>query len=182
MSSDWNTLDRQAPIPCVRDKAKKSFEAPTVKFQFEREQTKTVTKETQDDHGVPTGHVVETSTYIKDCEVALKTFAHSFDEDGEHQPEALQMVEKELEVEWIEASGAKTNDATVPFQATDRMLLHSANAEWMDAIGRCDKKHDNKTAKNWEKFKLCVTDFATRVVFKPDAWAKELSAGACQAL
>jgi len=51
--SDWNTLDRQAPIPYVRDKAKKAYEVPTVKFQFEREQTKTVTKETQDDHGVP---------------------------------------------------------------------------------------------------------------------------------
>jgi len=43
MSSDWNTLDRQAPIPYVRDKAKKAFEVPTVKFQFEREQTKPVT-------------------------------------------------------------------------------------------------------------------------------------------
>jgi len=98
MSSDWNTLDRQAPIPCVRDKAKKAFEVPTVKFQFEGEQTKTVTKETLDDHGVPTGHVVETSTYAKDCKVTLKTFAHSSDEDGEHWLEALQMVQKELEV------------------------------------------------------------------------------------
>jgi len=50
MSNDWNTLDRQAPIPYVRDKAKKAYEIPTVKFQFEREQTKTITKETQDDH------------------------------------------------------------------------------------------------------------------------------------
>jgi len=48
-------MDRQAPIPYVRDKAKKAFEVRTVKFQFEREQTKTVIKETQDDHGVPTG-------------------------------------------------------------------------------------------------------------------------------
>jgi len=46
MSSDWNALDRQAPVPCVRDKANKAFEVPAVKFQFEREQTKTVTKET----------------------------------------------------------------------------------------------------------------------------------------
>jgi len=113
MSSDWNTLDRQAPIPYVRDKAKKVFEVPTVKFQFEREQTKTVTKETLDDHGVPTGHVKETSTYTKDCKVTLKTFAHSTDEDGEHWLEALDMVQKELEPEWIAASGAKANDATV---------------------------------------------------------------------
>jgi len=28
MSSDWNTLDRQAPIPYVRDKAKKAYEVP----------------------------------------------------------------------------------------------------------------------------------------------------------
>jgi len=70
-----------------------------VKFQFEREQTKTVTKETLDDHGVPIGHIVETSTCTKDCKVTLKTFAHSSDEDREHWLEALQMVQKELEVE-----------------------------------------------------------------------------------
>jgi len=119
MSTEWNTLDRQAPIPYVQDKAKKAFEVPTVKFQFEMEQTKTVTKETQDDHGVPTGTVIEKSTYIKDCKVTLKTFAHASDEDGEHRLEALETVQKELEVEWIAASGAKANDATVLFQAID---------------------------------------------------------------
>jgi len=145
MSGDWNTLDRQAPIPYVQDKAKKAFEVPTVKFQFEREQTKTVTKETQDDDGVPTGAVIEKSTYIEDCKVTLKTFAHSSDEDGDHWLETLQMVKKELEVEWIESSGAKTNDATVLFQAIDHMLLHSANTEWMDCISRHDKKYSMQT-------------------------------------
>jgi len=169
MSSDWNALDRQAPIPHVRDPKKTACEAPTVKFQFEREHAKTVTKETQDDHGVPTGHTVETSTCLKDCKVALKTFAHSSDEDGEHWLEALRMVQKELAVEWKKAEQAKTNDATVSFQAIDQMLQHSANAEWMDCISRWDKKHPNKTAETWEKFKLCVVDFAARAVFKPDA-------------
>jgi len=75
----------------------------------------------------------------------------------------------ELEVEWTTASGAKVNDATVLFQAMDRMLLHSANAEWMDTMGRYDKKNPNHTTKNWEKFKICVTAFTTRVDFKPDA-------------
>jgi len=83
-AGEWNALDRPAPIPYVQDKAKKAFKVPTVKFQFEREQTKTVTKETQDDHGVPTGAVIEKSTYIKDCKVTLKTFAHSSDDAGEH--------------------------------------------------------------------------------------------------
>jgi len=175
MSSDWNTLDRQAPIQYVRDKAKKAFDVPTVKFQFEREQTRTVRKETLNDRGVPTGHTVETSTYTKDCKVTLKTFAHSSDEDGEHWLEALQMVKKELEVEWKEAEGAKTNDATVLFQAIDRILLHTANAEWMDCMSRWDKKNPNKTAKNWEKFKLCIIDFTTRVVFKPDAYDRQKS-------
>jgi len=146
-----------------------AFEVPTVKFQFEREQTKNVTKETQDDHGVPTGTVIEKSTYIKDCKVTLKTFAHSSDEDGEHWIEAIETLQKELEVEWLAASGAKANDTTVLFQAVDRMLLHSANAESMDTIGRYDKKNPNSTTKNWEKFKICVTDFTTRVVIKPDA-------------
>jgi len=128
---------------------------------------------------------VETSTCVKDCKVPLKTFAHSSDEDGEPWLEALQMVKKELEVEWKEASGAKTNDATVLFQAIDRALLHSANAEWMDCMSRHDKKHTNKTAKNWEKFKLCIIDFTTRVVFKPDAYDRQksyLQDGAWQAL
>jgi len=147
MSTEWNALDRKAPIPNVRDKAKKVFEVPTVKFQFEREQTKTVTKETLDDHGVPTGTVIEKSTYIKDCKVTLKTFAHSSDENGEYWLEALETVQKELEVEWIAASGANANDATVQFQAIERICLHSANAEWMDTIGRYDKKNPNKTAK-----------------------------------
>jgi len=85
------------------------------------------------------------------------------------------MVKKELEVEWIEASGAKTNDATVLFQAIDRVLLHSANAEWMDTMSRYDKKCTNKTAKTWEKFKLCIIDFTTRLVFKPDAYDRQKS-------
>jgi len=67
------------------------------------------------------------------------------------------------------------NDATVLFQAIDRVCLHSANAEWMDTNGRYDKKNQNRTAKTWEKFKLCITDFATRVVFKPDAYDRQKS-------
>jgi len=118
---------------------------------------------------------VEKSTYIKDCKITLETFAHSTDEDGEHWLEALDMVQKELEVEWIAASGAKTNDATVLFQAIDRITQHSANAEWKDTVGRYDKKYPNKTVKTWEKFKLCVTDYNTRVVFKPDAYDRQKS-------
>jgi len=119
--------------------------------------------------------VIEKSTYVKDCKVTLKTFAHSSDEDGEHWLEALQMVQKELEVEWKEAEKAKINDATVLFQAIDRVLLYSANAEWMDCMSRWDKKNPNKTAKTWEKFKLCIIDFTTRVVFKPDAYYRQKS-------
>jgi len=174
-AGEWNALDRQAPIPYVRDKAKKAFEVPTVKFQFEREQTKTITKETQDDHGVPTGAVIEESTYIKDCKATLKTFAHSSDEDGKHWLEAFETIQKELEVEWTTASGAKTNDATALFQAIDQICLHSANTEWMDTMERYDKKNPNNTTKNWEKFKICVTDFTTRVVFKPDAYDRQNS-------
>jgi len=119
--------------------------------------------------------VFEKSTYIKDCKATLKTFAHSSDEDGEHWLEALETAQKELEIEWIAASGAKANDATALFQAIDRVCLYSANAEWMDTIGRYDKKNQNRTAKTWEKFKLCITDFTTRVVFKPDAYDRQKS-------
>ena len=51
------------------------------------------------DHGVPTGTVIEKSTYVKDCKVTHKFFAHSADEDGEHWLEALDVVQKELEPE-----------------------------------------------------------------------------------
>jgi hypothetical protein len=172
---EWNTLDRQAPIPYVRSKAKKDFEVPTIKFQFEREQTKTVKKETQDDNGVPTGTITETSTYIKDCKVTLKTFSHSSDEDGEHWIEALETLAKELEPEWKAASQAKPNDATVLFQAVDKLLLHSANAEWMDTLEKHDRRNPSHTDKTWEKFKMCVADFTTRVVFKPDAYDRQKS-------
>jgi len=55
------------------------------------------------------------------------------------------------------------------------MLQHSANAEWMDCVSRWDKKNPNKNAQNWEKFKLCVIDFTTRAVFKPDAYDRQKS-------
>jgi len=42
-------------------------------------------------------------------------------------------------------------------------------------MSRYDKKYPNKTAKNWEKFKLCIIDFTTRVVFKPDAYDRQKS-------
>ena len=162
-------IDMHQSLSYVRDKAKKAFHAPTIKFQFEREQTTTVIMETKDEDGVPTGSVTEKSTYIKDCKVTLKTFAHSADEDGEHFIEAIEMLQKELEMEWTVASGAKANDATVIFQAVDQMLLHTANAEGMNTIGRYDKKNLTNATKNWEKFKTCVSDFITRAVFKPDA-------------
>jgi len=174
-SGEWNALDRQAPIPYVRDKTKKAFEAPTIKFQFQREETKTVVEETQDDHGVPTGITTKKSTYVKDCKVTLKTFAHSAEEDGEHWIEAFETAQKELEVEWEASSQAKGNDAKILFQAMDRLCLHSANAEWMDTIARYEKKNPTNSAKNWEKFKICVTDFTTRVVFKPDAYDRQKS-------
>jgi len=97
------------------------------------------------------------------------------DDDNETKEPTASEGRIVLEVEWIEASGAKTNDATVLFQAIDCVLLHSANAEWMDTMSRYDKKYPNKTAKTWEKFKLCITDFNTRVVFKPDAYDRQKS-------
>jgi len=42
-------------------------------------------------------------------------------------------------------------------------------------MGRYDKKYPNKSAKTWEKFKLCIIDFNTRVVFKPDAYDRQNS-------
>ena len=51
-----------------------------------------------------------------------------------------------------------------------RMLLHSANAEWMDTIGRHERKNPTKTDKDWEMFKMCTADYITRVVYKQDAY------------
>ena len=140
-SSDPTVLDRQAPIPYVRPKEKKEFEVPTIKFFFEREQTRTIRKETTNPQGMPQETVTEVSTYVKDVKVTLKTFSHSASEDGEHFLEALETLQKELEPEWTVAKTRKANDATVLFQAMDRMLLHSANAEWMDTVSRYDKNH-----------------------------------------
>ena len=122
-----DTLDRQAPIPYIRDKAKREFDVPTIKFEFEREVVKTVRKRTENEQGVPQGMITETSTYTKDVKVTLKTFSHSSEEDGEHFLEALETMQKELSPEWTVAQGRKGNDATVLFKAVDKMLLHSAN-------------------------------------------------------
>jgi len=174
-SNDTSLLDRQAPIPYIRSKGKKEFEVPTVKFEFEREETKTVQKEQRNTANEPTGTITEVSTFAKDHKVTLKTFAHSSDEDGEHWIDALETLQKEMDVEWTKASKAKKEDATVLFQAMDKILLHSANAEWMDTMARYDKKNPDSTDKTWEKFKLCVCDFTTRVVFKYDAYDRQKS-------
>jgi len=105
----------------------------------------------------------------KTARLPSRLFAHSADEDGEHFLEAIETLQKELEVELTTASRAKANDATLSFQAVDRMFLHSSNAEWTDAVGRHDKKNPNSAAKSCEKFKTCESDFAARAVFKPDA-------------
>jgi len=133
-----------------------------------------VVKETKDANGVTTGTVLDKSACVKDCKDS-QTFAHSSDEDGEHFLEVLETMQKEPEVEWKAASEAKANDATSLFQAVDRMLLHSANAEWMDAVGRCDKKNPNDRDKNWEKFKTCAADFVTRAAFKQGAHNRQKS-------
>ena len=75
---------------------------------------------------------------MKDCKVTLSTFAHSSNEDNEHWLEALETFKKEMAVEWEKASTAKVNDARVLFEAVNRILQHTANAEWMDCLARYD--------------------------------------------
>ena len=59
-ASDWNALDRQAPIPYVRDKAKKEFDVPTVKFSFEREVIKVFRRyKTSDLHDINEDEALE---------------------------------------------------------------------------------------------------------------------------
>ena len=171
---DWTILDQQAPIPYVRDPYKKAYKVPTVKFEFEREQTRTVIKEVRDAQGQPGGTTTERSTYMKDCKVTLSTFGHSSSEDNEHWLEALITFKKEMALEWEKASSAKANDARVLFEAMNKILLHTANAEWMDCLNRYDQTAARPDL-TWEKFKLCVSDFTNRVVFKKDAYDKQKS-------
>ena len=165
MTSKYEQLDAEAPLPFVRRKP--DYKAETTKFVFERAKVckKTTTK--LDASGNATGKETEETEMMVTIKVSLKCFGNSAEEDMEHFFEAFERMQKTLDQEWEEAKGAKNRDATTLFHAFEEMLTGTANVEWHDVLA-------NNQVYTWEMFKTKVAEFICTKVLPDHAYDTQM--------
>lgn len=156
--------DTEAPMPYERRKP--HFTAEEVKFSYEytSHSTKQTVKTIKDDKGVAHEekyNEITTETRVK--KVTLKAYSLTSEEDVEHFFEAFERLQKELATVWTEASTAKHKDATILFNAIEKMLAGTANTQWHDVLG-------TTTERTWETFKTKMATFICKKVLPEDAY------------
>lgn len=167
MSTMNEILDQEVPMPYVRRKP--DYKADEVKYTFEKQvQSLRTTTKTGGTVAAPTTEtyserVVETK--IK--KVTLKTYGQSSEEDSDHFFEAWERFRSELEDEWEEAAKNKANDAKILFNGFDKMLIGTASAQWSNTLGEEQKR-------DWETFKVKVSEYITTKVLSDDAYNLEV--------
>ena len=151
-----------------------NFKPEEVKFEYEyeREVTKTVQKKSLDEKGV----LVVTETYTETAvdrrikKVHLKCYGHTSEEDGVHFMQCLVKMFKELKEEVQKSSQKKDQDASILFRATDKMLIGTANANWLTALSVVSQETDNvdpngNLKSTWEVFKKSLAKYICTQVF-----------------
>ena len=142
----------------------------TTKFTFEREVKQVEeyeTTETKPDGTTSKTTTKKTTSGKREKKVTLKIFTMDEKEDKEHFFEAFMTLKRELEEQWNEASQAKNRDATVLFDAFDKMLGGVASTEWRDTLAEKDPTTQLPISnRDWETFKTLVSHFITRKVIR----------------
>ena len=160
--------DHKAPVPYIR---RAKFEAKETKFMYDQFAINMKTVKTNEGTKEEL-ETKETTTYTREKKVKLTTYGHTSEEDAEHFFEAFEKLKKELGEEWKNASESKDSSAQVLFEATDKMLIGTANAEWQNIL---KEDPDMEFSKSWEMFKTRMATFICKVILSDDAINQQLS-------
>lgn len=167
MSQDHETLDHV--IPYVRKAECATFVPKTVKFMYEETVKSTRKTKKTDEQGQVTA-IEEEIESDKDRKVTLTVFAQGDQEDCEHFFEAFEKLQHELASVWEQCSATRKTDATVLFDAFEKMLDGLALTEWRNVL-LADR---TKTTRSWEDFKEFVSTYiVTKVLAQDDPYNRQ---------
>jgi hypothetical protein len=166
MSDRYLTMDAEAPIPFIRKEVARLHKPEETKFSYDKQEKSTKSVTTTDNQGVVT-ETKEETTATRTKKVILKCFGNTAEEDCESFFIAFERLRTEMDEDWKEISKAKTNDAQRLFDATDKMLTDTANAEWHDVI--------EGQGRDWEAFKTHMATYITTKVLPDDAYDLEVT-------
>ena len=164
--------DTEAPMPHIR--LHPNFKPEEAKFEFEHTEpvTKTVQKKALSDKGVleVTETYTEQTEITKRKKVILKCYGHTAEEDGIVFFQCLNRMLKELAEEVRKSSQAKDKDASILFKAADKMLIGSANADWLTVLNSTGTEADNvdtsgTTKTTWEVYKRLIASYICTQVY-----------------
>lgn len=156
-------------FPLFRNERKTSYEPDTTKFAFEVDST-SMREETTTNAEGKTSTRKTVTTEKREKKVYLKVYKQSNAEDLEHFFEAFEAMQRELQDVWKEAAKAKGNDATVLFNAMEKILSAEALTGWHDVLSKWDSDTTNSKARTWEAFKKNVSTFIVTKLCPDDAY------------
>ena len=164
--------DMEAPLPYIRRHP--DFKPEETKFEFEYTEPirKTVQKKALNEKG----ELQITETYTEETEITkrkkvyLKCFGNTSKEDGVVFFQCFNRMLKELAVEVRKCSQAKERDASILFQATDKMLIGAANANWLTVLNSAGTEAENvdntgTTKTTWEVYKRMIAKYICTQVY-----------------
>lgn len=160
------------------------FKPEEVKYEFECTETKskTVQKKALD---AESGTLKVTETYTETYEetrrkkVYLKCYGQTEKEDAICFFKCYTKMLKELADEVKKSSQSKDTDASILFKAMDRMLVESANANWLTILRTTGMEPENtengRTKTTWEVYKRLVAQFiCTQVYSEPGIYDQQV--------
>lgn len=178
MSSDATNRmkDMEAPMPYQR-RGDKDFKSEEVEYTYWETTTENIVVIKQIETPSPTQtdpdakvlsqeKSTESRTTRVKKKVYLLAYGHTVEEDCENFFLCFERLQKKLPKVWQEASSAKGKDATRLWEATEEMLIGTANTNWQTIV---DKQAD-PTARTWEAYKNTMGSYIHDKIMTEDAY------------
>ena len=168
------TEDLEAPLPYIRRFSNHKPEEAKFSYKEEKVLVKSIEKTTKQKDNEGVEHDVkeiykETTVYKSERKVTLKCYGHTPKEDAVCFFQCLTKMFQTLKTVYNKVSQAKERDATILFNAMDKMLVGTANDDWQTVLKTVGAKPENqdgngKMKYEWETFKnLLAAYICTRV-------------------
>ena len=172
MSEKKETMD--CVMPFIRNPVKVRFEVPTTKFSYELEVTSSRVTRRPGTEAEKTVTTTEATMETREKKVYLKIYSMTEQEDCEHFFEAFEDLQTALSAVWNEAIKAKDRDATILFNAMEKLLGGTARTAWHDVLKSAkDDRGNLLTGRTWEDFKIVTATFITKKVCPNDAYTRQ---------
>ena len=158
-------------FPYLRPASKASYVPDTAKFVYEVEREGTKTEEITNSKGDTTTRQTKTKE-LHEKKVTLKVFSQSNAEDAEHFFEAFEFMQHELQEVWTETSRNQNGNATILFNAMEKVLAGQGLTAWQVVLEEQDAKTGSKL-RTWKTFKTVVTNYIVTQLCSEDAFQKQ---------